>query len=81
MAPRYVIRSLVSFAPKKVGEGQWEIRLATPAGEILYILGFQTKEETEAWLNSDRRREWLEARGWEHWDIDPPKPGTRWTAD
>jgi hypothetical protein len=75
MKPRYLVRSVVYFEPQQLREGRWDIRVHTPGGETLYITGFMSKKETEVWLESDQRLKWLEARGWGHWDIDPPKPG------
>ena len=73
MHPRQYPRSVVLFEPQQMGEGQWEIRVQTPAGEISHITEFKSEKEAESWLASDRRRAWLKERGWERWDIDPPK--------
>jgi hypothetical protein len=63
----------MSFEPVKIADGNWQVRAVSPAGEVVYVSGFGSEAEVEAWMASNERTEWLRKQGWQNWDWEPPK--------
>lgn len=54
----------VTFRPKRIAEGDWQIEAHYPGTEIRYITGFKSKIEVDEWLGGDRMIGWLRSQGY-----------------
>jgi hypothetical protein len=54
----------VTFSPKRIADGDWQIEAHCPGVEIRYVTGFTTKTEADEWLAGDRKLAWLRSQGY-----------------
>ncbi len=54
----------VTFHPKRIAEGDWQIEAHCPGADIRYISGFKSKAEIDDWMNGDRKIAWLRSQGY-----------------
>jgi hypothetical protein len=54
----------VTFTPKRLAEGDWQIEAHYPGAEIRYITGLESKAAVDEWLNGNRKVAWLRAQGY-----------------
>ena len=54
----------VTFAPKRIAEGDWQIEAHCPGTEIRYIKGLTSKSEIDEWLDGNRKLAWLRSQGY-----------------
>ena len=54
----------VTFIPKRIAEGDWQIEAAYPGAEKRYIAGFASKAEIDEWLAGERKIAWLRSQGY-----------------
>jgi hypothetical protein len=54
----------VTFAPKRIAEGEWQIEAHYPGAEIRYITGLNSRDEVYEWLNGNRKLVWLRSQGY-----------------
>jgi hypothetical protein len=54
----------VTFTPKRIAEGDWQIEAHYEEAEIRYISGFASKEEIDEWLAGTRKVDWLRSQGY-----------------
>jgi hypothetical protein len=54
----------VTFKPKRIAEGDWQIEAHYPGAEIRYVTGFPDKASIDEWLNGDRKVAWLRSQGY-----------------
>jgi hypothetical protein len=54
----------VTFSPKRITEGEWQIEAHCPGTDIRYVTGFTTKTEVDEWLAGDRKIAWLRSQGY-----------------
>ena len=54
----------VTFSPKRINEGEWQIEANCPGTEARYVTGFTTKTEVDEWLAGDRKIGWLRSQGY-----------------
>lgn len=54
----------VTFHPKRIAEGDWQIEARCPGEDIRYISGFKSKAEIDDWMNGDRKIAWLRSQGY-----------------
>jgi hypothetical protein len=54
----------VTFKPKRIAEGDWQIEAHCPGADIRYINGLTSKEDVDAWLDGSRKIVWLRAQGY-----------------
>jgi hypothetical protein len=54
----------VTFHPKRIAEGDWQIEAHCPGADIRYISGFKSKADIDDWMQSDRKIAWLRSQGY-----------------
>jgi hypothetical protein len=54
----------VTFQPKRIAEGDWQIEAHCPGEDIRYISGFKSKAAIDDWMNGDRKIAWLRSQGY-----------------
>lgn len=54
----------VTFKPKRIAEGDWQIEAHYPDVEIRYVKGFKDKVAIDEWLNGDGKIAWLRSQGY-----------------
>jgi hypothetical protein len=54
----------VTFQPKRIAEGDWQIEAHCPGEDIRYIAGFKSKADIDDWMNGDRKIAWLRSQGY-----------------
>lgn len=54
----------VTFVPKRIAEGDWQIEAHLPGTDVRYIKGLASKIEVQEWLDGDRKLAWLRSQGY-----------------
>ena len=54
----------VTFALKRIAEGDWQIEAHCPGTEVRIISGFTSKIEIDEWLSGERKIAWLRSQGY-----------------
>jgi hypothetical protein len=54
----------VTFKPKRIAEGDWQIQAECPGVETKYVNGFKSKAEIDEWLAGDGKIKWLRSQGY-----------------
>jgi hypothetical protein len=54
----------VTFTPKRIAEGDWQIEANYEKAETRYISGFASKAEIDEWLAGTRKVDWLRSQGY-----------------
>lgn len=54
----------VTFSPKRIAEGDWQIEAHCPGAEVRYIGGLKSKEDAHEWINGNRKVDWLRSQGY-----------------
>jgi hypothetical protein len=54
----------VTFTPKRIAEGDWQIEANCEGVETLYITGFTSKTDIDEWLAGTRKIDWLRSQGY-----------------
>lgn len=54
----------VTFTPKRIAEGDWQIEAHYPETEVRIISGFESKLSIDEWLSGDRKVAWLRSQGY-----------------
>jgi hypothetical protein len=54
----------VTFKPKRIAEGEWQIEAHHPDTEVRIISGFESKISIDEWLSGDRKIAWLRSQGY-----------------
>ena len=54
----------VTFHPKRIAEGDWQIEAHYPGAEIRYVTGFKDKSAIDEWLAGDGKIKWLRSQGY-----------------
>jgi hypothetical protein len=49
----------VTFSPKRIAEGDWQIEAHYPGAEIWFIDGLKSKEDAIEWVGENRKVDWL----------------------
>jgi hypothetical protein len=57
-------RVIVTFKPKRIAEGDWQIDAHCPGMDIRSIKGFKSKTEIDEWMQGTRRIDWLRSQGY-----------------
>lgn len=54
----------VTFHPKPITEGEWEIEVRSPEGEeVRHIKGLTSHEDVRDWIDGPRKIDWLRSQG------------------
>ena len=54
----------VSFNPKRVSEGEWQIEARCEGQDIRYITGLTSKADADDWMQGERKIAWLRSQGY-----------------
>jgi hypothetical protein len=54
----------VTFNPKRIAEGEWQIEARCPGVEIRIITGLTSKADVDDWLQGSRKIAWLRSQGY-----------------
>jgi hypothetical protein len=54
----------VTFKPKRIAEGEWQIQAECPGVETKFVTGFKSKAEIDEWLAGDGKIKWLRSQGY-----------------
>ena len=54
----------VTFHPKRIAEGDWQIEAHCPGAEVRYITGLTSKADIDDWMQGDRKIAWLRSQGY-----------------
>jgi hypothetical protein len=54
----------VTFHPKRIAEGNWQIEGHCPGEEIRYIKGFISEADIDDWMHGERKVAWLRSQGY-----------------
>jgi hypothetical protein len=54
----------VTFRPKRIAEGDWQIEAHCPGADIRYIKGLTSKADVDDWINGSRKVTWLRSQGY-----------------
>jgi hypothetical protein len=54
----------VTFHPKRIAEGDWQIEAHYPGAEVRYISGLTSKADIDDWLQGNRKIAWLRSQGY-----------------
>jgi hypothetical protein len=54
----------VTFNPKRIAEGEWQIEARYPGVEIRIITGLTSKADVDDWLQGSRKIAWLRSQGY-----------------
>jgi hypothetical protein len=54
----------VTFRPKRIAEGEWQIEAHYPGEEVRIISGLTSKADIDDWLNGTRKIAWLRSQGY-----------------
>lgn len=54
----------VSFQPKRITEGDWQIEAHCPGEDIRYISGLTSKADIDDWMQGSRKIAWLRSQGY-----------------
>jgi hypothetical protein len=54
----------VTFQPKRIAEGDWQIEAHCPGEDIRYISGLTSKADIDDWMNGSRKIAWLRSQGY-----------------
>jgi hypothetical protein len=54
----------VTFKPKRIAEGDWQIQAECPGVETKYVNGIKSKAEIDEWLAGDGKIKWLRSQGY-----------------
>ncbi|SHN76881.1 hypothetical protein SAMN05444170_3328 [Bradyrhizobium erythrophlei] len=54
----------VTFVPKRIAEGEWQIEAHLSGTEVRYIKGLANKTEVHEWLDGNRKLAWLRSEGY-----------------
>jgi hypothetical protein len=57
-------KAKVDFKPVFISEGVWEILATYPGHEDRHIKGLKSRDDCYAWINGDRKVEWLRSQGY-----------------
>ena len=54
----------VTFQPKRIADGDWQIEAICPGEDIRYISGLTSKADIDDWMNGARKIAWLRSQGY-----------------
>ncbi|HEY5378897.1 MAG TPA: hypothetical protein VIJ78_05090 [Pseudolabrys sp.] len=54
----------VTFNPKRIAEGEWQIEARCPGVETRIITGLTSKADVDEWLQGSRKIAWLRSQGY-----------------
>jgi hypothetical protein len=54
----------VTFKPKRIAEGDWQIQAECPGVETKFVTGFKSKAEIDEWLAGEGKIKWLRSQGY-----------------
>jgi hypothetical protein len=54
----------VTFQPKRIAEGNWQIEAHCPGEETRYITGLTSKADVDEWMAGSRKLAWLKSQGY-----------------
>ena len=54
----------VTFSPKRIADGDWQIEVHCPGAEIRYVVGLTSKADADEWLAGDKKIAWLRSQGY-----------------
>jgi hypothetical protein len=54
----------VTFHPKRIAEGEWQIEAHCPGEDIRTISGLTTKADIDDWMNGALKIAWLRSQGY-----------------
>jgi hypothetical protein len=54
----------VTFQPKRIAEGDWQIEAHCPGEDIRYISGLTSKADMDDWMQGSRKIAWLRSQGY-----------------
>ncbi len=54
----------VTFHPKRIAEGDWQIEARCEGEENRYITGLTSKTDVDEWLQGSRKLAWLRSQGY-----------------
>ncbi|HEX3710386.1 MAG TPA: hypothetical protein VHV56_10925 [Pseudolabrys sp.] len=54
----------VTFRPRRIAEGEWQIEAHYPDVEIRIVDGFKSKAEIDEWIAGDGKIRWLRSQGY-----------------
>lgn len=54
----------VTFTPKRIAEGNWQIEASVPGSEIRIISGLTSNEDAREWIDGNRKIAWLRSQGY-----------------
>jgi hypothetical protein len=54
----------VTFKPKRIAEGDWQIQAECPGVETKFVTGFKSKAEIDEWIAGDGKVKWLRSQGY-----------------
>jgi hypothetical protein len=57
-------RVKVTFKPKRIAEGDWQIEAHCPGVETRYIKGLPSKAAVDEWMQGTLRIDWLRSQGY-----------------
>ena len=53
----------VTFQPKRIAEGDWQIEARQEGEEPRYITGLTSHEDARQWIDGPRKLAWLRSQG------------------
>ncbi len=53
----------VTFHPKRIAEGEWQIEARFPGEESRYVRGLTSHDEVRQWIDGPRKIDWLRSQG------------------
>jgi hypothetical protein len=54
----------VTFTPKRIADGNWQIEASVPGSEIRIINGLTSNEDAREWIDGNRKIAWLRSQGY-----------------
>ncbi|MBV9558140.1 MAG: hypothetical protein JO254_13805 [Pseudolabrys sp.] len=54
----------VTFHPKRIAEGDWQIEARLEGHENRYITGLTSKADVDEWIQGNRKLAWLRSQGY-----------------
>ena len=54
----------VTFTPKRIADGNWQIEASVPGAEIRIINGLTSNEDAREWIDGNRKIAWLRSQGY-----------------
>ena len=54
----------VTFRPKRIADGEWQIEAHHPDEEVRIISGLTSKADIDDWMNGARKIAWLRSQGY-----------------